>query len=231
VEGREPLRWRATTLDSRVFAWSPQNTWPNIATDGTWYSVPTGCRDKTAAQTVLNDLQKRAERVQGDLASADAPLFPQAALLQASLLDRDLVAAGVAECDDRGRTVDIHALRHTYGSLLSAGGVAPRTVQAAMRHSSIDLTMNVYTDPRVLDVAAAMDSLPSLPLEASFPQPQLQVATGTEHRNASDSPPPSLQLTGLLTATADNQGKLGSRADNLRSVGESPHGTKKPRKN
>jgi len=31
-----------------------------------------------------------------------------------------------------------------------------------MRHSSIDLTMNVYTDPRLLDVAGAMETLPEL---------------------------------------------------------------------
>ena len=33
-----------------------------------------------------------------------------------------------------------------------------------MRHSTIDLTMNVYTDPKLLDVAGAVESLPSLPL-------------------------------------------------------------------
>jgi len=48
--------------------------------------------------------------------------------------------------------------------------VAPRTAQAAMRHSSprlrsgqaLDLTMNVYTDPTLLDVAGAMEVLPEL---------------------------------------------------------------------
>ena len=66
------------------------------------------------------------------------------------ILDRDLVAAGIArrvkvagkwkidKRDERGRTVDVHALRHTFGTLLSKGGVAPRTAQAAMRHSTID---------------------------------------------------------------------------------------------
>jgi len=34
-----------------------------------------------------------------------------------------------------------------FGTLLR---VAPRTTQAAMRHSSIDLTMNVYTDPKAV---------------------------------------------------------------------------------
>jgi hypothetical protein len=33
-----------------------------------------------------------------------------------------------------------------------------------MRHSSIDLTMSVYTDPRLLDVEGALAVLPSLPL-------------------------------------------------------------------
>jgi integrase len=56
--------------------------------------------------------------------------------------------------------VDVHALRHTFGTHLNKAGVAPRTAQAAMRHSSLELTMNVYTDPRLLDVGAAVDALP-----------------------------------------------------------------------
>ena len=31
-----------------------------------------------------------------------------------------------------------------------------------MRHSSLDLTMNVYTDPQLLDVAGALERLPEL---------------------------------------------------------------------
>ena len=80
------------------------------------------------------------------------------------VLDRDLRVAGIAKVDDRGHKLDIHALRHSFASLLSAAGVAPRTAQAAMRHSDVNLTMSVYTDPRVLDVRAALDALPSLPL-------------------------------------------------------------------
>jgi site-specific recombinase XerD len=41
-------------------------------------------------------------------------------------------AAGIPKRDDRGRTVDVHALRHTFGTHLSKNGVAPRTAQAAM---------------------------------------------------------------------------------------------------
>ena len=92
--------------------------------------------------------------------------------------------------------MDIHALRHTFGTHLSKNGVAPRTGQAAMRHSSLDLTMNsarerrertsreghqarvpkggnaaggpnVYTDPELLDMAGAVDALPNLPLQGA----------------------------------------------------------------
>jgi len=76
----------------------------------------------------------------------DEPLFtvPQNFV---KTLDRDLAAAGIPMRNERGRTVDLHALGHTFGTHLSKNGVAPRTAQAAMRHSSLDLTMNVYTDP------------------------------------------------------------------------------------
>ncbi len=34
-----------------------------------------------------------------------------------------------------------------------------------MRHSRLDVTMNVYTDPTLLDVAGAMEALPELVLD------------------------------------------------------------------
>ena len=37
------------------------------------------------------------------------------------ILDRDLVAAGIGKRDNRGWTVDVHALRTTFGTLLSKG--------------------------------------------------------------------------------------------------------------
>ncbi len=86
---------------------------------------------------------------------------------QVKVFDRDLRFAGIAKRDDRGRVACVHSLRHTFATLLSRGGVAPRVAQAAMRHSTIDLTMTTYTDPRVLDVAAAVEALPQLPLVAS----------------------------------------------------------------
>ena len=81
------------------------------------------------------------------------------------ILKRDLKVAIIPKKDGRGRTIEIHALRHTFGTLLSAAGVRPRTAQEAMRHSTLDLTMNVYTDPTLLDVAGALEALPELSSE------------------------------------------------------------------
>ncbi len=41
-------------------------------------------------------------------------------------------------------------------------GVAPRVAQAAMRHSNIALTMETYTDARLLDTAEAIEALPMI---------------------------------------------------------------------
>jgi len=96
--------------------------------------------------------------VRGDGLPVDAKLFPRPPKIR--VFDADCRAAGIAKTDARGRQVDIHALRHTFGTHLSASGVHPRTAMAAMRHSRIELTMNYYTDPVLLDVAGAVGSLP-----------------------------------------------------------------------
>ncbi len=48
-----------------------------------------------------------------------------------------------------------------FGTHLSKAGVAPHMTMAAMRHSSLDLTMNIHTDPALLDIGAAVDALPA----------------------------------------------------------------------
>jgi len=140
----------------------------------------------------------------------DYPLFNvPSALIR--ILDCDLAAAGIAKRDDRGRTVDVHAMRHTFGTHLSKGGVSPRTAQAAMRHSTIDLTMSTYTDPRLLDVAGALDVLPSLPL-GNGPHTQQAKATGTEART----------LVPLLVPTPGNRSTNRAIADKMERR-EGPH--------
>lgn len=86
---------------------------------------------------------------------------------------RYLVRAGIPYLDDEGRRVDFHALRHTFGTMLAKAGIAPRLAMSLMRHTDIALTMNVYTDPRVFDLASAVEKLPS------FDRPSEVSAKGT----------------------------------------------------
>lgn len=139
-------------------------------------------RDNLAVMQV--EAGRLGEPIPAQLPAA-TPLFTVPKKL-VRILNRDLKLAGIEKKDERGRTVDVHALRHSFGTLLSKGGVQPRTAQAAMRHSSIDLTMNVYTDPRLLDVHGALDALPMLPL-AGGKDSEIMRATGT-----TDSAPPPL---------------------------------------
>jgi hypothetical protein len=122
------------------------------------------------------------------------------------IFNRDLKLAGIAKVDERGRVLDVHALRTTFGTLLSKGGVAPRTAQAAMRHADIGLTMGVYCDPRLLDVRGALDALPTLALDAEpTGQANAMKRTGTD-----DAP-----LAPTLAPTLDNRGTRLSITDKV----------------
>ena len=108
----------------------------------------------------------------------DEPLFHVPTQL-VRIFDADIKVAGIPKRDDRGRTVDIHALRTTFGTHLSIAGVSLRTAQAAMRHSSPNLTANVYTDPRLLDIHGAVEALPTLTLNSTkSPNSEAMVANG-----------------------------------------------------
>jgi hypothetical protein len=128
---------------------------------------------------------------------ANMPVFTVPAGL-VRILDRDLQLAGIPKCDERGRTVDVHALRYSFGTHLSKAGVAPRVAQAAMRHSTIELTMNVYTDPKLLDVAGAINKLPELPLGGEGKN-EIQRATGTDAVTELPNP----QLAPMLAPKSD----------------------------
>jgi hypothetical protein len=77
---------------------------------------------------------------------------------------RDLAAAGTPFEDVRGRRIDFHGLRKTYGTMLAAAGVSPRVAMELMRHSDMKLTMGVYTDVAQLPMIAETARLPSLNL-------------------------------------------------------------------
>jgi hypothetical protein len=108
---------------------------------------------------------------------------------------------GIPKKDERGRTVDVHAMRHSFGTLLSKGGMAPRTAQAAMRHSTIDLTMNTYTDPKLLDVHGALDALPRLPLDKAAPESEAKTGTDNGARTFAPAFAPKALKSGQTLAT------------------------------
>jgi integrase len=77
-------------------------------------------------------------------------------------LQRDLKVAGIPYIDDQGLFADFHALRHTFVTNMIKSGINPKTAQSLARHSTIDLTMNVYTKLTIADQASAISSLPAL---------------------------------------------------------------------
>src|SRR5262249_29915576 len=83
--------------------------------------------------------------------------------------------------DPDGRYADFHALRHTFITNMVKSGIAPKAAQCLARHSTIDLTMNIYTSLTVHDQASALTCLPPVPAidEANAESGALR-ATGTD---------------------------------------------------
>ena len=100
---------------------------------------------------------------------------------------RDLNAAGISFKDGRGRRVDIHALRKTYGTMLAAAGVSPRVAMELMRHSDMKLTMGVYTDVAQLPIVQESARLPSLRIPAIGAQSSDSSPIGAQGSAQSDA--------------------------------------------
>lgn len=101
----------------------------------------------------------RGEAAGGDRVFRDVPSM--------YMHQKYLKAAGIAFEDEQGRRADFHALRHTFGTMLSKAGVAPRVAMELMRHTDLRLTMKVYTDPRVFDLGGAVEKLPVIPADTA----------------------------------------------------------------
>jgi len=131
------------------------------------------------------------------------------------VLERDRIVAGIAKRDDRDRVIDFHALRHTFGTMLSKAGVSPRVAQAAMRHSSLDLTMNLYTDPRMLDVQGAVESLPEFSVTNEPTENRQRIAAGAETLRPSAVTPtvtPAADFSSVLQSTPVTYGVISSES-------------------
>ncbi|MHC4133319.1 MAG: tyrosine-type recombinase/integrase, partial [Planctomycetota bacterium] len=89
---------------------------------------------------------------------------------------KDLKAAQIKPEDNGKGKLDFHSCRHTFGTLLAASGVHPKTAQDLMRHSDINLTMSRYTHTLRGQQSNAIESLPDF----SEPSVNSQRATGTD---------------------------------------------------
>jgi integrase len=120
------------------------------------------------AQAIRQYLDARLKEAQEDAFRSETPapaaldqtdpLTPQVPALRAFNMDIEL--AGIAKKDESGRTVDLHSLRHTFGTMLARSGVNPRTAMELMRHSDIRLTTNIYQHLELVDTAGAVNQLP-----------------------------------------------------------------------
>jgi integrase len=72
---------------------------------------------------------------------------------------RDIEVAEIPRYDSQGRSVDIHSLRYSFGTLLALRNVHPTIAQRLMRHCKPELTLGIYTDAQNLDTRNAVDSV------------------------------------------------------------------------
>jgi len=79
-------------------------------------------------------------------------------------LRADLAFAKIPYKDEAGRYVDFHSLRVSLSTMLAAHKVSQRAAQALMRHTDPRLTAAVYTDERLLPLAAELQNVPAIPL-------------------------------------------------------------------
>lgn len=116
-----------------------------------------------AAVTALRALQAA---VRGRPTTSADPLFPSPTgeTWRPEKLRRDLWVilkrAGVERVDDRGRSLDVHALRATATTRMLRHGVNLPIVMEVVGHRDPRLTLKHYTDLRLNDTRAALDGLP-----------------------------------------------------------------------
>ena len=103
--------------------------------------------------------------------------------------NQDARAALIPVKDERGRGIDIHSLRRTFGTLLVRAGVNAKVTQTAMRHSDIRMTMDIYASCETSEVYGAVDRLPSFVPAIKTVEPMQQPIA---NQDASEAKPSGL---------------------------------------
>ncbi|MBC7979762.1 MAG: tyrosine-type recombinase/integrase [Armatimonadetes bacterium] len=73
---------------------------------------------------------------------------------------KDLKAAGIPAVDERGYKAVFHSFRHTLATWLFQYGANPKAIQGIMRHSTIELSANQYTNFHDSEYRDASNLLP-----------------------------------------------------------------------
>ncbi len=152
----------------------------------------------------------------------------------ADMVRADLECAGIDWQDNGDGVIDFHSLRHCTASLLAASGVNPKTAQAIMRHSDINLTMSRYSHVFRGAESKAVESLPDF----SFQGNQRQVATGTDGKPAGHTGGAYKKLAKksdfngnrnnpVATSWQSGTGEKSLNPNNSKSLKSIPLGTKK----
>ena len=140
----------------------------------------------------------------------------------AAMLRQDLRAAGIAYEDEAGRYADFHSLRHTFISIVGKSGATAKEVQRLARHSTVALTLDVYTHLGLNDERRAVENLPELH-RTDQDRRAAALKTGTDDRpvrlteNGQEQLTP--KLTPFLTPTAfsgcNRSATIGNEPDDL----------------
>lgn len=80
----------------------------------------------------------------------------------ADMMRSDLKRSNIDYVDASGRYADFHSLRHTFISSLARSGVHPSKAKELARHSTITLTMDVYSHVEADELRKALDMLPAI---------------------------------------------------------------------
>ncbi len=114
----------------------------------------------------------------------------------AEMLKRDLEAAGICFEDDAGRVLDFHALRHTFITGVAQSGATPKEIQTLARHSTVELSLGVYTHLTISDERRALEKLPQMTGEAQASM----LKTGTDDKPVGANLTPDLTPNLIPTA-------------------------------
>jgi len=106
---------------------------------------------------LLTDWEKRKPEARPNDRIVNIPSSTSSLL---KVLNRDLAFARIPKKDDVGQVIHLHALRHTFTTLLARADVPPHVLKHLARHSNVQTTMQHYTHVLRGDDIAAIQKLP-----------------------------------------------------------------------